>query len=243
MPAHPRAERSVAARAAPPARKAADNASGRVTVRGVVTNPAGQAIAGAIVRVPALNQSTVTAADGSYVLSLPATRDTVQVIASRLGSTSQSRPLATDPEAASRLDFALATSAIALEGLVVTSTTAERRRLPPTPDWREVEQGEAERRLGARIFILPDLPVVGIEVAQIDRRPAVRVVQTLATGEEVTLVQRRAPRARSARPCEPRTHADGEGARVTVLRGGVMIEASAAIAGDSLRALLCSPAN
>ncbi|HEY0155238.1 MAG TPA: carboxypeptidase regulatory-like domain-containing protein, partial [Longimicrobium sp.] len=96
------------------------NAAETVTLRGRVTDAQGAAISGATVSVPTLAARTVTDANGSYTLSVPATSETVRVVASRLGSASQSRSLVAQPGALKTVDFALAPAPLALEGVVVT---------------------------------------------------------------------------------------------------------------------------
>ena len=231
-----RAERVVGRAAGASVAASSDN----VTVRGVVTDPAGRALAGATVSVPALNVRTVTRADGSYVLSLPteriAGRESVQVVAARVGSTTQAQSI--EPASVPSLDFSLPAHALALEGVVVTATGSEPASGVRAPVWSDAERAEAERHLGRPPFLVPELPLVGISIGEVGRRPAVRVVQSLPGGGELTLVQRGAPRARA---CAQRAGATSEGARLTIHRDGLVIEATAPTSPESLHALLCAP--
>lgn len=220
MPLPPPAA-EVALDAPPVARRSAGDT---LTVRGRVTDAQGQALSGVQVTVPALALRTVTRADGSYALALPAARvdevDSLRVRAARVGMRAQTRSFAAGAET---IDFKLAPEALALEGLVVN--TAERG----AGAWRASAQAAAERHLRDRLVIVPGLPVVGIEVGRVDGRAAARVRQRLPGGEILTLTQRRAA---------SRADTTSRDSTIVVRRGSLRVEASAPIPADSLRALL-----
>jgi hypothetical protein len=199
-----------------------------LTVRGRVTDAQGQALSGVMVTVPALDLRTVTRADGSYALTVPAARvaenRTVQVHASRIGMAPVTRSFAADAET---IDFKLAPSALALEGLVVT--TAEPTARAGAYGWRTSAQAAAERHLQHPLTMVPGLPLVGIEVGRVDGRAAARVRQRLPGGEILSLVQRRTASGADT---------TSQGSGVTVLRGRLRVDASAPIPTDSIRALL-----
>jgi hypothetical protein len=199
----------------PPAERIAEP----VTLRGrVVRSENGEALSGAQVSVPTLAAATVTRADGSYDLTIPAEhlagRDTIRVHASVLGRAAQSRVV---PAESGTADFAMPGSAIGLEGVVVTEGSGS---------WRASAQAEAERYLRHRLVIVPGLRVLGIEVGRVDGRNAVRVRQRLPGGETLSLTQRRAT-----------ARADTTGEGVTIRRGRLLVKATAPIPADSIRSL------
>jgi hypothetical protein len=215
--------------------------SATVTVRGRVTDAQGAAVSGASVSVPALAARTVTDANGSYTLSVPATSATVQVVASRLGSASQSRSLVAQPGAPKTVDFALAPAAIGLEGVVVTgqggaarnrSATAAGIAVPPADAWRTVDRAEAERQLGRPLVSVPSLPLLEIELGEGEGRSAVRVTQRLPDGTVLSLLQWRGAGARTPRPCEA---PDAGATCIAFTRSGVLVEASAPVPAATLR--------
>ncbi|HEX8358649.1 MAG TPA: carboxypeptidase-like regulatory domain-containing protein [Longimicrobium sp.] len=203
--------------AAPPP-PAAELANETVTLRGrVISAESGEALAGAQVSVPTLRARTVTRADGSYDLTLPAERlagsETIQVQATVVGRAAQSRVVAVESGTA---NFAMPAQAVALEGVVVTSDAVR---------WRPSAQADAERQLRHPLVIIPGLEVLGVDVGRMGGRTAVRVRQRLPGGETLSLTQRRA----SAR-------ADTTG--ITIRRGNLIVEATAPIPADSIRKLL-----
>jgi hypothetical protein len=209
-----------------------------VTVRGRVTDTDGRALANAVVRVPSLALATTTAVDGSYALTIPADRieasDSLRMQASRLGMEGQIRSVLQGRVAGTTVDFALTESALALDALVVTGASGPEE----AAQWRAASREEAQRLLGRRLVTVPDLPVTGIELRQVDGRVVVRVWQRLPDGDALSLEQQRAsrPAARARGPAEP-GKAPGE-SRVTVRKGGLIVDASAPLPADSLRALL-----
>lgn len=211
-----------------------------VTVHGRVTDTDGRALANAVVTVPALALRAVTREDGTYALTIPAGRieesDSLRMQASRLGMEGQIRSVLQGRAAGTTVDFALTESALALESLVVTGTSGSAGMARDA--WREAGREEAQRLLGRRLVTVPDLPVTGIELKQVDGRVVVRVWQRLPDGGALSLEQQRASRAasRSRGPAEPGTVPGGS--RVTVRKGGVIVDASAPLPADSLRALL-----
>ncbi|HEX2189750.1 MAG TPA: SusC/RagA family TonB-linked outer membrane protein [Longimicrobiaceae bacterium] len=113
---------------------AASPAQEPATVSGRVTRDAGAPVASANVRIPSLNVGAVTGEDGSYRLTVPASRiragQQVQVVASQVGLQQQSRTVTLSPGASLTQNFELAADPLQLEGLVVTglgiTTTRER---------------------------------------------------------------------------------------------------------------------
>lgn len=235
-PAAARVGRMAEAAAAPPP------PAESLTVRGRVVDARGQGVPGASVSVPALAARTVTRPDGSYTLSVPASRlegsDSIRVVASVIGMEGQARSLPAEP---STVNFALQPATVALEGLVVTAqgSTEQRRELGSSVagvsvagPWRAAGRAEAERRLGSPLFIVAGLPVLGTELGTVQGRPAARVKQRLPGGEVLVLIQRRASAARARQPSPTDSTA------LTVRRGRLTVEATAPIPADSLRQLL-----
>lgn len=226
-----------------PVEAAADLGAGTMTVRGRVTDARGQGVAGATVTVPTLAARTVTAADGSYTLSVPASSDTVQVVAARIGMARQSRSLVAQPESARTVDFALAPEAVGLEGVVVTREGAGRRasRTPAAAlaspksggtTWTAVERAEAERALGRTLVTVPNLALLRIELGAVQGRAIVRVEQHLPDGNVISLVQRRVAGSGAPRPCE--TPVAGASC-IAFNKTGILVEASAAVPPETLR--------
>jgi TonB-linked SusC/RagA family outer membrane protein len=104
------------------------------TITGRVTSEAGQPLQSASVFIPTLNIGTLTRADGTYNLIIPAGRfqpgQTIQVSAQILGHRSLSQPIALQPGQTANLNFQLSTDVLQLEGVVATgvgtATTRER---------------------------------------------------------------------------------------------------------------------
>lgn len=206
-----------------------------VTVRGVVRDHEGHVLSGALVSVPALGVRTVTRPDGRYVLALPAGRiadaDSVKVVASRIGMEVQTLALAA-PEAGATLNFALTPASVSLEGVVVTASGAV-----ANTSWRYSELEAAGGHIGHPLVTIPRLPVSEVEIGEVEGRRAARVTQSLPNGEAVILVQRRDSRVRACQP-RPRISTSGGGSRATFRASGLIIDASARIPADSLRATL-----
>ena len=214
------------------------------TLRGRVTDLGGVGVPGAVVAVPSLAARATTRADGSYTLTVPASADTLQVVATQIGLERQARSLVAQPESSATVDFALAPSVVALEGVVATaqgravrsrSTNPAGIAAPPAAAWRSAERTEAERQLGRPLVTVPSLPVLGIELRQGEERAAVRVTQRLPGGAVLSLLQRQGAGARAPRPCQ----APASGATcIAFTRSGVLVEASAPVPADTLRAHL-----
>ena len=109
------------------------------TVTGRVTNPAGAAEPGVTVRIGALNISTVTAANGTYRLVIPAGRlragQQITIAASRVGLAASTRSVTLSPGAAVTQNFQLGTDVLQLEGIVATGVSGgatERAKVPFT---------------------------------------------------------------------------------------------------------------
>jgi hypothetical protein len=219
-----------------------ERAAGTVTLRGRVTDEHGLAQAGVTVTVPRLAARTVTRADGSYTLSVPASSsDPLQVVASRVGLATSSR--VAPPGGSRTVDFALSSDVLGLEGVVVTGVgTAARGRAatagiaaPPADSWRPVDRAEAERQLARPLVTIPGLPLLEVELGEGEGRSAVRVTQGLPDGAVLSLLQWRGTGARAPRPCE----APEAGATcIAFTRSGVLVEASAPVPANALRAHL-----
>ncbi|HEX8672768.1 MAG TPA: carboxypeptidase regulatory-like domain-containing protein [Longimicrobium sp.] len=221
-----------------------ESAKETVTLRGRVTDALGAAVSGATVSVPTLAARTVTDANGSYTLSVPATSGTVQVFASRVGLASQGRSLVARPGASNTLNFALGSDVLGLEGVVVTGQgTAARSRsatavgiaAPPADAWRTVDRAEAERLLRRPLVTVPSLPLLEIELGEGEGRSAVRVTQRLPDGTALSLLQWRGAGARAPHPCEA---PDAGATCIAFTRSGVLVEASAPVPAATLRATL-----
>ncbi|HEX2091272.1 MAG TPA: SusC/RagA family TonB-linked outer membrane protein [Longimicrobiaceae bacterium] len=105
------------------------------TITGRVTRDNGTPVVTANVRIPMLGVGTVTGEDGSYRLTVPASRvragQQVSIVASQVGLTQQSRTVTLSPGANLTQNFQLAADPLQLEALVVTGagTTTTRERL------------------------------------------------------------------------------------------------------------------
>ncbi|MFL5539220.1 MAG: von Willebrand factor type A domain-containing protein [Longimicrobiaceae bacterium] len=103
-------------------------------VTGVVTAAeSGGPLAGAAVRIPVLRVGTVTDAQGRYRLVIPADRlratGRYDITVTTLGRQSSTRSVQLAPGATATQNFVLATSAVALEGIVVPAVGAEAPRV------------------------------------------------------------------------------------------------------------------
>lgn len=106
---------------------AALTAQAPATISGTVTLAAsGAPEAGVLIRIVRLGVGATSTADGRYRLVVPGGRftpgDSVTVLASRVGLSSQARTLVLRGDT-SGVDFKLETSALTLEGVVVTGTS------------------------------------------------------------------------------------------------------------------------
>jgi Ca-activated chloride channel family protein len=103
-------------------------------VTGRVADPTGAPVAGAVVRIAALQVGTATRSDGSYRLVVPAGRlragegQRYAVTASRLGMSTQSRTVTLAAGATVTQDFVLTPQAVSLEGIATTASPAEQSR-------------------------------------------------------------------------------------------------------------------
>jgi hypothetical protein len=98
-----------------------------------------------------------------------------------------------------------------------------------------VDRAEAERRLGWPLVTVPNLPLLGIELGAAEGRAAVRATQRLPDGAVLSLVQRRDSGSRAPRACD----APASGAAcIRFTRSGVLVEASAPVPSETLRAHL-----
>jgi TonB-linked SusC/RagA family outer membrane protein len=129
-------------------------------ISGRVVAEAGQPLASASVLVPALSIGTLTRADGTYLLIIPAGRvpagGQVQVSAQLIGYRAQSATVTLMPGAAVTQSFQLTTDVLQLEGIVATG----------------IGQVTTRERLGVSIN--------SISSDQITRAPAPNLVQAMA---------------------------------------------------------------
>ncbi|HEX5521107.1 MAG TPA: SusC/RagA family TonB-linked outer membrane protein [Longimicrobiaceae bacterium] len=104
-------------------------------ISGRVTDENGAPLGAASVFIPALRLGTLTQADGTYTLTIPANRlpagGAVQVTAQLVGRRSLTQPATLAPGGTATLNFELATDVLQLEGVVATGvgTTTTRERL------------------------------------------------------------------------------------------------------------------
>ena len=104
------------------------------SLTGFVSDEAGQSLGSAIVAIDAMNLGTLADERGRYLLIVPASRvrpgQSVQVTASLIGRTSQTRTVTLQP-GTMNLDFSLASDPLNLEEIVVIGAglTTQRARL------------------------------------------------------------------------------------------------------------------
>ena len=110
---------AVVAHAARPAAAATD-----VVVHGYVTDDAGTAVAGATVRIGAVNAASLTDAEGAYRLQLPAgtLRGEATIEAALIGYETERHTVRVDTDSI-RVDFTLRAHEVALDEVVVSGTT------------------------------------------------------------------------------------------------------------------------
>ena len=108
---------------------AASAAQQPITVSGRVTNEANAPMQNVTVSIPQAGVATYTNAEGRYSLSVPAARagQTVTITARRLGLSPRSVEIVLSGATVTQ-DFALAPSAMQLEGVVVTALGIERSK-------------------------------------------------------------------------------------------------------------------
>jgi TonB-linked SusC/RagA family outer membrane protein len=101
------------------------------SVTGRVTNSQGQPEAAVLVRIESLNVGSTTNPDGTYRLVIPGARiragQAVQISASRVGLSTQTRTVTLSPGASLSQNFVLAASALQLDAVVVTGAGLETR--------------------------------------------------------------------------------------------------------------------
>jgi len=111
---------------------AAAVAQENATVSGRVTNASGGPETAVLVRIPELSVGTSTAADGTYRLVVPGSRlsgsRSFTVTAARQGLTPSSHAVTLAPGAQVTQNFQLGSSAISLQGVVVTALGIERQQ-------------------------------------------------------------------------------------------------------------------
>ena len=240
------------------------SASGAAVAKGRVTTAEGHPVAGAQVTIPSVGRGTLTAADGSYSLELPASSRTsgaerLAITARSIGYSADTASVHVEPGGTVTQDFRLEEAVLALDAIVVTGQTVPSARQPtdegsPAAAWIPVGRAEAERHLGRPLLAVQGLDVTEIAVSRVDGG-MVRVVQRLPGGEQLVLVehsedaeeQREGDRARAETAVrKTRTLAEPADARaggvertaLSVRRGRIVVRAEAPISPDSLAALL-----
>ncbi|HEV2131038.1 MAG TPA: zf-HC2 domain-containing protein [Longimicrobiaceae bacterium] len=254
------AARSAAPRAAaPPAADVASTAAGsaaapapagEAVAHGRVTNEAGVGIPNVSIQIPALNAGTLTRADGSYSLVIPAARlgmaEDLAITATQVGMRGDSQRLVLQPGEEVAANFALRPETVALEGIVVTGRARESRQGPVAAEaaalrdavdgevrWEPVDRAEAERRLGGRLRLVPGLPTLGISARVEEGQPVIRTVQRLEGGEWRELLQQRKTPA-----TEPAVDARAAGARAEAAPAATAPPRPAVDAADGLASLV-----
>jgi hypothetical protein len=204
--------------AAAPAPAAKDAVAGEMGVQadtvaiasGRVTTEAGVPIANAQVHLGS-GTGTITAPDGTYSLTIPASRlpesAELTITAQVIGMNPEAHRLTLKPGETAVQDFQLEPAALALDALVVTSQgtrsaggkeprkAASAAAAPGPPvsaesRWVPVDRAEAERRLGGPILTVADLPIMDIAVGTADGEPTVRTRQRTGDGKTLELFQR-----------------------------------------------------
>jgi len=218
---------------------------GPLRVHGQVRGADGRPLASVQVWVPDAAVGTLTGQDGTFSLFLPGGAVGADP-QGRLALTAQligfrSSTLEVDPGARDSVsvDFRLEETALALDEIVVMAaprTPAGRFALAEAGRagevWVPLTRAGAESVAGFVLLTVPGLPVLEVEVGQVEGQVAVRVRQELESGSTLTLVQQRAD-GPVAEPTLP------EGQPVaTVRKGDLRVTGSAPIPLDSLRALL-----
>jgi hypothetical protein len=248
LPAQP-VPAEVAERLVAHAADAVPSDSSPTFIRGRVTDESGRPLAAAQVVAEGTGAGAITGKDGTFELSLhrsPADSATrpVTLTAQLIGYRTESRKLDTHAGNVVSADFHLVPQDVALNEMVVSGVSARARENAPRQEivvpldqpawgsWRSTSRAEAEAATGFGILTVPDLPVVRIEVGSAAGAAVVRVVQTLADGGSLELVESGSPvRFGGAAP-------SAGYARATVQRGDVYIAATAPVAADALNALL-----
>jgi hypothetical protein len=209
-------------------------------VQGRVRSDDGTPLAFAQVSIPGTGLGTLTEADGTFALLLPtdavaaSAEGPLTLNARQLGYESQTLPLAPAGRDTVSVDFRLSGHALALDEVRVAA--APRAAAEPLgrarEAWIPTDREAAESEAGFALGIVPDLPVVEIELSEVDGAVAIRVRQALDSGATLTLVQWSAD-GPSLDPVLP------EGQPVATARTrGLVITGSAPISPDSLQALL-----
>jgi len=219
---------------------------GRPIVSGQVTDQDGRPLAGAQVYLEGTRSGSLTDVEGRFQIKLGASgadttgRD-LTLTALMIGYETEHHSIRLD-RGDVVADFRLPQAAVSLDEIVVTGVaggdvTAGPPEIVLAPGgdertWAEVTRAEAETRAAFRLLTVPDLRVLRIQIEDGTGIVLVRVVQELADGGVLDLVEAQAPLGFD------RTTAEDGRARETVRRGGVTVAAAAPIEEDALRALL-----
>lgn len=254
-----RAERAAPSAAAP---AMADSAGARrpalgpevVALEGMVVTAAGAeggGLTGATVEVAGTRTRTVSGADGTYRLVVPrsAVRDGKVALEARMLGYETVREEVRVVGDEVRVDLRLRSTALALEGLVVTGMGSETGVLagavgPDAEGWFSVRPDAPRRLLGREPLRVRGLPTVSVRVGRLEGRTVVRLRQRLAGGGLLTLVQAPDRPAGAPTPAdssslpEAREEGPAEQARLVRRVGGITVTASAPLPADSLARLL-----
>ncbi len=223
-----------------PAVAEAEEARPPLFVQGRVRSGDGTPLAFAQVSIPGTGIGTLTQADGSFALRLPTDAVTASVdkpltlSARQLGYESETLPLVPAGGDTVSVDFQLSGHALALdEARVAGAPMAARARTARVREaWVPADREHAESEAGFVLGIVPDLPVLEIELGGPAGAVAIRVRQALDSGATLTLVQWSAD-GPALDPVLP----SGQPAATARTRG-LVIAGSAPISPDSLTALL-----
>jgi TonB-linked SusC/RagA family outer membrane protein len=154
----------VAVASVPAALAAQENA----TVTGRVTNASGAPENAVLVRIDALNVGTSTAADGTFRLVIPGSRlpssRSVTVTASRQGLAPVSRTVTLGAGSNVTQNFQVSTTAIALQGVVVTALGIERERRSLGYTAQSVSGNEVNRVPESNVVNTLSGKVAGVQV-------------------------------------------------------------------------------
>lgn len=131
-------------------------AQAQTTVSGRVTNAAGEAAPGVLVRIAELGAGTTTGADGTYRITIPSANvragQNVTLTATRQGLATVSRTLTLQPGAAITQNVQMTEAAVALEALVVTALGITREERAVSTSVTQVES--------ARLVDAPETNIV-----------------------------------------------------------------------------------
>jgi hypothetical protein len=228
--------------------------TGTTVVRGRVTDEDGRPLAAAQVSVRGTGIGALTNEQGAFELSLPDSAAGpggvgVTLTARLIGYGPTDRELAARPGDTLAAELRLVQQALALDAMVITGEPASRpsgvesarrrqdaleRDATEAPRWTAMARAAAEAWAGFPLRTVPGMRVVDVAVGTYRGTPVARVVQELAGGGRLTLVQ-----ARGGVPMEDAASMGAAAGTFASIRSGeVGIAATAPVLVDSLNALL-----